>query len=129
MPPLDYPFADRDELVDTLFGHRVADPYRWLEDRDDVRTIEWEAAQDYLVEPYLAGLPGRDRLRERLTAYLRAGSVSPPVWRGGRAFFTRREPGQEHPVLLVREPDGTRPGYSGDFLGRRRFTPAPPTPP
>ncbi|HEX3816533.1 MAG TPA: prolyl oligopeptidase family serine peptidase [Mycobacteriales bacterium] len=104
---MDYPFADRDDLVEDLHGHRVADPYRWLEDPDDVRTIEWQAAQDYLAEPYLAALPGRERLRSRITELSRAGSVGVPRWRGDRAFFTRRQPDQEHPVLLVREGDGT----------------------
>ena len=44
---------------------------------------------------------------QRLTALLSTGSVGAPIWRAERAFFTRREAGGEHPVLLVREPDGT----------------------
>jgi prolyl oligopeptidase len=102
-----YPPAERLDLVDTLHGHQIADPYRWLEDPDDPRTITWSAAQDVLARPYLDGLPGRDRFRSRLTALQRAGAVGPPTWRGARAFFTRREPGQEHAALILREPDGT----------------------
>lgn len=102
----EYPFADRDELVEERFGHRIPDPYRWLEDRSDVRTIEWEAAQDYLAEPVLAALPGREALRTELTRLSRTGAVGAPLWAGERAFFTRRQPDQEHDVLLVREPAG-----------------------
>jgi prolyl oligopeptidase len=102
-----YPLAERLDLVDNIHGHRVADPYRWLEDPDDPRTVEWSQAQDEIAHRALQGLPGRDRLRERLTTLLQAGAVSPPVWRAGRAFFSRREPGQEHAALLVGEPDGT----------------------
>ncbi|MGI8696121.1 MAG: prolyl oligopeptidase family serine peptidase [Mycobacteriales bacterium] len=98
-----YPFADRDETVETLHGHRIADPYRYLEDRTDVATIEWEAAQEYLTTPLLAGLPGRRWLSERLTGLLRCGAVSPPVWRGDREFFTRRDPDQEHAAVIVRQ--------------------------
>src|SRR5262249_50679541 len=43
---------------------------------------------------------------ERLTELVRAGAVGVPVWRAGRAFFTRRDPGQEHAVLYAREPSG-----------------------
>src|SRR4029453_14770687 len=43
---------------------------------------------------------------ESLRALLAAGSVSVPLWRAGRAFFPRRDPGQEHAVLHVREPGG-----------------------
>jgi prolyl oligopeptidase len=103
----DYPPAERLDLVETLHGRQVADPYRWLEDPADPRTVAWSAAEDELTRPLLDALPGRDRLTDRLTTLQRAGSVRAPSWRGDRAFFTRREPGQEHEALLVREPDGT----------------------
>jgi prolyl oligopeptidase len=101
-----YPDALRLDLVEDLHGHRVADPYRWLEDPEDPRTREWSAAQDALTGAHLERLPGRDGLAATLTALLSAGSVSAPLWRAGRRFATRREPGQEHSVLYVREPDG-----------------------
>jgi len=102
-----YPPARRLDLVEELFGHQVADPYRWLEDPHDPETEAWSEAQDALVREALGSLPGRDRLRERIAALLRSGSVGAPAWRKGRAFFTRRDPDREHAVLLVREPDGS----------------------
>ncbi|GAA1275503.1 prolyl oligopeptidase family serine peptidase [Pseudonocardia aurantiaca] len=105
--PRRYPAAERLALVEDLHGHRVADPYRWLEDPDDPRTRVWSGAQDDLTRGHLDALPGRERLAASLTALLSAGSVSAPLWRAGRTFATRREPGQEHAVLHVREPDGT----------------------
>ena len=102
----DYPSAERLDLVERLHGRTLADPYRWLEDPADPRTVEWSRAQDELARPYLDALTGRERLAERLTTLHRAGSVRPPVWRGGRAFVARRQPGQEHEALLVIEPDG-----------------------
>jgi prolyl oligopeptidase len=102
-----YPPAERLDLVEDLHGHRVADPYRWLENPADPRTAAWSEAQDALTRRYLDGLSGREALRERLTTLLRTGAVGAPAWRGARAFFTRREPGQEHAALLVREVDGS----------------------
>ncbi|MCW2776640.1 MAG: Prolyl oligopeptidase, partial [Frankiales bacterium] len=102
-----YPDAERLDLVEDLLGHAVADPYRWLEDATSPQTRAWAAAQEALVREHLDALPGRDRLRDRLTALLGTGSVGVPAWRAGRAFSTRRDPGQEHAVLHVREPDGT----------------------
>jgi prolyl oligopeptidase len=101
-----YPDAERLDLVEVLHGHRVADPYRWLEDPDDARTRAWSAAQDTLARQHLDGLPGREGLAATLTALLSAGSVSAPLWRAGRRFATRRAPGQEHAVLHVREAGG-----------------------
>lgn len=107
MAASDYPPAPRSAAVDELFGHRVADPFRPLEDADAPATGEWLAAQDRLARDHLDRLPGRDQLRRRLTALLAAGLVSPPVWRGDRAFFLRRAGDQEHAVLLVRDRTGS----------------------
>ncbi len=104
---LGYPEAERCDLVEELHGHRIHDPYRWLEDPHDPRTQEWSAAQDDLARAWLDSLPGREAVSERIRSLLSAGSVSAPIWRSGRAFFTRREPDQEFPVLMVREPDGS----------------------
>jgi prolyl oligopeptidase len=101
-----YPEAPRLDLVEDLHGHRIADPYRWLEDAADPRTRAWTAAQDQLAAEHLAGLPLRDEFAARLEQLVHAGAVGVPVWRAGRAFSTRRDPGQEHAVLRVREPDG-----------------------
>ncbi len=102
----DYPGTLRLDLVEELHGHSVADPYRWLEDPADPRTARWSAAQDELTATRLAALPGREVLAQRLRALLGAGSISVPLWRAGRRFQVRREPGQEHAVVLVTEPDG-----------------------
>ena len=101
-----YPDAERLDLVEVLHGHEVADPYRWLEDVEDPRTVAWSAAQDALVREHLDGLPGRDRLAASLEELLSAGSVGPPAWRRERAFSTRRAAGQEHAVLRWRDGEG-----------------------
>ncbi|WP_091323889.1 prolyl oligopeptidase family serine peptidase [Geodermatophilus ruber] len=101
-----YPEAPRLDLVEHLHGHPVADPYRWLEDPVDPRTVAWTAAQDALTAGQMAQLPLRRRFAARLEELVHAGAVGVPVWRAGRAFSTRRDPGQEHAVLRVREPDG-----------------------
>ena len=103
----DYPPAERLGLVEQLHGFEVADPYRWLEDPADPRTEAWSQAEDEMARATLDALPGRHRLTERLTELQRTGTVRAPSWRGARAFYTRREPDQEHEALLVREADGT----------------------
>jgi prolyl oligopeptidase len=101
-----YPEAPRLDLVKDLHGHPVADPYRWLEDVADPRTRSWTDAQDALASELLSALPLRAQFAARLEELVHAGAVGLPVWRGRRAFSTRRDPGQEHAVLRVREPDG-----------------------
>ena len=102
----DYPAAERLDLVDDLHGRPVPDPYRWLEDAQDPRSVDWRAAQDALMEQERAAWSRRDRFAARIEQLMGSGSVSPPYVRGRWTFFTRREPGQQFPVLYVREGDG-----------------------
>ena len=104
---MDAPLAPRLDLVEVLHGREVADPYRWLEDAGSPQTRAWSAAQDRLARGHLDGLAGRERLAGRLEQLLATGSVGTPAWRRGRPFWTRRAPGQDHAVLLTRDPDGT----------------------
>ena len=99
-----YPDAPRQDITDVIHGQPVADPYRWLEDADSSQTRDWLGAEDELYREYAGELPGRDQFAARITELLRAGEVSPPVWRGERQFYTRREPGQEHAVLYTAAP-------------------------
>ncbi|NHC12738.1 prolyl oligopeptidase family serine peptidase [Motilibacter deserti] len=106
-----YPPARRLDLVEQLPAEQptypVADPYRWLEQAAEPEVEAWSSAQDALCRDHLDGLPGRDAIRERLLTLLGSGSIGTPTLRRERRFFMRRNPEQEHAVLLVIEPDGT----------------------
>ena len=102
-----YPSALRLDLVDDYHGTEVADPYRWLEDGGDARTVQWLAEQAALTAAERVGWTHRERFVERVDELLGAGTVSPPYWRGDRFFLTRREPGQQFSVLYAVEADGT----------------------
>ena len=96
-----YPHALRADLLQSINGYLVADPYRWLEDPGSAATGAWLTGQDALYAEHLAGLPGRERLAARLAELLGAGTVTAPAWRGPRRFFLRRTPDAEHAVLYT----------------------------
>jgi prolyl oligopeptidase len=104
--PGGYPAARRLDLVEDLFGHPVADPYRWLEDAGAAETREWRAAEEELWDGYRDGLPRREEFTARVRELLRVGSVGLPAWRGTTRFYTRRDPDQEHAVLYVADAGG-----------------------
>src|SRR2546429_7288590 len=78
------PEAERLLLVERLHGRDVPDPYRWLEDAADPRTVAWEAAQEELLARARRGGPATAAFTTRLTELLGAGDVSTPGWRGER---------------------------------------------
>lgn len=50
-----YPETHRDEsVVEDLHGHKIADPYRWLEDPDSAETAAWVDEQNALTRKYLS---------------------------------------------------------------------------
>ncbi|KOG37048.1 prolyl oligopeptidase family serine peptidase [Streptomyces resistomycificus] len=103
---IEYPFAHQDLEPRILHGRTVEDPYRWLENADSEETRKWSAAQRDLCDRALGRLPGRAKLRARITELMGAGTISAPVWRGERQFFTRRRPDQERAVLLTVDATG-----------------------
>ena len=113
---VEYPAAQRLNLVEDLFGHQVADPYRWLEDPDSPQTAEWLAAEESLWDRYRAGLTDREAFAARVRELLRVGSVGLPAWRGTTQFYTRRDPDQEHAVLYVAD---ARPSGADAASARR----------
>ena len=102
------PPTRRDDVVETLHGRVIADPYRWLEDGTGAEVREWSAAQTARTESVLKDRPEYAELRGRLEALLRIGTVEAPhpVTRADgvvRYFYRRQGPGQDQPVLFVRE--------------------------
>jgi prolyl oligopeptidase len=99
-----YPDARRLDLVEDLFGHRVRDPYRWLEDAAGEETQDWLRAQDELFGAHRAELPGIGALAGRIRELTGTGYIGTPAWRASRQFFSRRLPGQEHGALCTVDP-------------------------
>ncbi|MDP9354586.1 MAG: prolyl oligopeptidase family serine peptidase [Chloroflexota bacterium] len=97
------PPARREDVVDTLHGVAVPDPYRWLEDGESAEVRAWTAAQNARTEEILGGVPGRAALEARLRELFLVGTVSSPVVRGARCFFLKRTGDQNQPILYVRD--------------------------
>lgn len=68
---------------------------------------EWVAQQTQLLNEQRQNWTASGTFGERLTALLAGGFSGLPTWRGDRQFFSRREPGQQFPVLYTVDPAGT----------------------
>ncbi len=63
----DYPKPQRGTQVDNFHGTTVADPYRWMEDTESADTRSWIDAENRLTNSYLATIPQREKIKNRLT--------------------------------------------------------------
>lgn len=99
MTPFTYPDFPRQNVVDQIQGVPVPDPYRWLEDDHSPQTEAWVTAQNELTFKYLARIPARPRIFDRMTELWNYEKYSIPFGWGGRYFFTRNDGLQNQAVL------------------------------
>ena len=102
-PPAGPPKVKIDVVEETLHGHKIADPYRWLEDASSADSQQYVHDELAYTRSILDPLPGRDAIHQRLAQLLSIGTIGTPQIGGPYYFYTRREGSQNQPVLLVRE--------------------------
>ena len=93
--------ARRGTVIDNYHGTQVADPYRWLEDANAAETLAWVGAQNSLTADYLAAIPVRQKIQQRLTELWDYPKYSVPVKKGGRYFFSKNAGLQNQAVLYM----------------------------
>ena len=98
---LKYPRTKRVDVVDDYFGTKVKDPYRWLEDDNSEETKLWVAAQNAVTDAYLASIPQRAAIRERLTQIWNHERYAAVSRHGKRYFYVRNSGLQAQGVLHV----------------------------
>ena len=99
--PFNYPIARQADQIDNYHGIDVADPYRWLEDPDSEETRTWIEGQNQVTSGFLAQIPQRDRIKERLTQLWDYEKFGIPFKRGDRYFFFKNDGLQNQSVLYV----------------------------
>jgi protease II len=124
-PTSRWPATRRDDVVDTLHGVAIPDPYRWLEDAKQPDVQAWMQAQDALARGELARLPGRDALGARFRELYYIDWYSPPTERGKRWVFARQHLDKEKTVYYYYRdrkdgPEIAAPRWSYEAAG---FTP------
>ncbi|MGH8855616.1 MAG: prolyl oligopeptidase family serine peptidase, partial [Telluria sp.] len=98
---LTYPVSKKLDHTDNYHGTTVADPYRWLEDANSAETKDWVTAQNKVTQAYLAQIPQRAAIRERLTRLWNYERYSVPGKEGGSYFYTRNDGLQNQSVLFT----------------------------
>jgi len=101
--PAGPPKAKVEPVEDTVQGHKIVDPYRYLENANNPDTRLYVEHELSYTKSILDPLPGRDKINARLSQLLEIGTVGAPQMGGKYYFHTRREGNQNQAVLYVRE--------------------------
>ncbi|MFN6263006.1 MAG: prolyl oligopeptidase family serine peptidase [Chromatiaceae bacterium] len=115
---LQYAPTKQGDVVDTYFETKVADPYRWLEDDRSAETAEWVKAQNKVTFDYLARIPYRDQIKQRLEALWNYEKVGAPTKEGAYTYFYKND-GLQNQYVVYRQKDG---GPAEVFLDPNGFS-------
>src|SRR5215211_1611434 len=90
------------ECCEQIFGHRISDPYRWMEeDTPALRT--WVTEQHEYTMVQLSSVPARESIRRRLEELLRSQPMGDITKAGNRYFFRQRLADQELSALYCKD--------------------------
>jgi prolyl oligopeptidase len=116
--PVQYPDTAKTDVVDTIFGVPVSDPYRWLEDDMSAETGDWVKRQNEVTFGYLETIPYREEIRTRLTAMWNFEKFSAPFKEGEYTYFYKND-GLQNQYVVYRQKEG---GETEVFLDPNTFS-------
>lgn len=101
-----YPSTRKVQQEDDFFGVKVQDPYRWLEDDMAADTKDWVKEQNKVTYDYLAQIPFRDAIKNRLTQLWNYEKYSAPFKEGDYTYFYKNNGLQNQSVLYRQKGSG-----------------------
>jgi prolyl oligopeptidase len=113
-----YPQTKKGETVDLYFDTKVSDPYRWLEDDKSAETAAWVKAENELTYDYLAQLPFRKELKDRLQKLWNYEKIGAPFTQGNYLYYFKNN-GLQNQSVLYRK---TISGNEEVFLDPNNFS-------
>ncbi|GAA4459617.1 prolyl oligopeptidase family serine peptidase [Novipirellula rosea] len=106
---MQYPETKTVDVTDDYHGHRVADPYRWLEDTESEETAAWVEAQNKVTQAYLQSLPERESMRARLEKLWNYERFGLPSHKGDYYIYSHNNGLQNQSILYKADSlDGER---------------------
>ena len=89
---LAYPEVFRDStVVEDYHGTQITDPYRWLEDDNSPETKEWVTAQNEVTQDFIAQIPFRSKVRDRLKELMDYERYGSPFKEAGEYYYFKND--------------------------------------
>jgi prolyl oligopeptidase len=102
-----YPNTKKGQTVDSYFDTNLNDPYRWLEDDKSEETGAWVKAQNEVTYGYLAQIPFREALKNRLEKLWNYEKIGAPFKEGNFTYYYKNNGLQNQSVLYRKDSKGT----------------------
>ncbi|MCK5184355.1 MAG: S9 family peptidase, partial [Candidatus Heimdallarchaeota archaeon] len=97
-----YPETEQKEVVEIIHGKEIKDPYRWLENYEDQKVIDWLDKQNQFTKEKIEKIPNYKKVFEKIKDYLSLGTISVPKEKKGLIFFQKATT-ESQPILYVQK--------------------------
>lgn len=114
-----YPVTNKSSQSDDFFGTTVNDPYRWLENDEDMNTHQWVENQNKVTFNYLSQIPFRNKIQQRLTQLWNYEKIGPPFKEGDYTYFYKNNGLQNQYIVYRRK---TNNGPTEVFLDPNKYS-------
>ena len=115
-----YPKTKMVDTVDTYFGEKVHDPYRWLEDDRSPETEAWVMQENHVTFNYLDKIPYRGKLKNRLAKIWNYEKIGAPFKEGDYTYFYKNN-GLQNQDVIYQYKTGEDPSTAQVFLDPNTF--------
>jgi len=100
---IEYPLTKKGDVIDSYFGTKVPDPYRWLEDDKSTETSAWVKEQNKVTFGYLEAIPYREDIKSRLEKMWNYEKYTAPQKEGAYTYFSRNNGYKTSLSFIVRK--------------------------
>jgi prolyl oligopeptidase len=101
-----YPETKKIDHVDTYFGEKINDPFRWLEDDRSAETGTWVKMQNDVTYRYLSDIPLKNQLKSRMEKLWNYEKISAPFKEGNYTYYYKNNGLQNQSVLFRKDTNG-----------------------
>ena len=111
---LEPPVAKRVPFETKVWGHTLADPYRWLHDRDSAEVYQHLEAENDYTEAVLAPVAElREQLFAEIKSRVKETDMSVPVVKDGWSYYARTVEGDQYGIQCRRRVGAGQDGEDG----------------
>ena len=118
---LNYPETKKVDTVDTYFGEKVPDPYRWFEDDRSPETEAWVKEENKVTFGYLKNIPYREEIKQKLEKIWNYEKIGAPFKEGDYTYFYKND-GLQNQYVIYRYKTGENPDTATVFLDPNTFS-------
>lgn len=97
-------FTRKEDVVENFHGTEIRDPYRWLENPEDLEVQQWVDVQNKQTQEFLATFPDREKVKGKLTEAWNFPKYTVPRKEGDHFYFHKND-GLQNQAVFYRTKD------------------------